>query len=67
MKIWTQARSWRGAEDQGFEVSTSRKGYPLVYRDEAFVTKAAHTTSDLRSQRNIIDALRRPGLIWPPR
>lgn len=56
----------KAAQAQGFEVRTSRKGYPLVYRDGTFVTKAAQTTSDRRSQRNLISALRRAGFIWPP-
>lgn len=56
----------REAERQGFETRTSGKGYTLIYRDGALVTKAAQTTSDWRSRRNLVAALRRAGFIWPP-
>lgn len=56
----------QAAERQGFEIRTSGKGYPLIYRDGEFVTKAAQTTSDQRSQKNLIAALRRAGFKWPP-
>ena len=51
---------------QGFDVRTSGKGYPLIYRDGAFVTKLAQTPSDWRSWKNGIAALRRAGFRWPP-
>lgn len=57
----------REAERQGFEVRTSGKGYPLIYRDGEFIAKAAQTTSDRRSTRNLIATLRRAGFIWPPK
>lgn len=56
----------RAAEKQGFEVRTSAKGYPMIYRDGAFVTKAAQTGSDQRGLKNLIAALRRHGFQWPP-
>lgn len=57
----------KAAQAQGFEVRTSRKGYPLVYTDDGkFVTKAAQTPSDRRGQRNLISALRKAGFTWPP-
>lgn len=55
------------AAKQGFEIRYSAKGYPLIYRDGAFVAKAAQTTGDRRSLLNLISALRRAGFTWPPR
>lgn len=57
----------REAERQGFEVRISRTGHPMVYRDGAFVAKAAGTPGDQRGLRNLIAALRRAGFAWPPR
>lgn len=53
---------------QGFTITTSRKGYPMVYgHNGEFVTQLAQTTSDWRSRRNAIAALRRHGFTWPPK
>lgn len=56
----------RAAEKQGFEIRTSAKGYPLIYRDGVFITKAAQTPGDHRGIKNLIGMLRRAGFVWPP-
>jgi len=56
----------RAAEKQGFEIRTSAKGYPMIYRDGVFITKTAQTPGDQRGLKNLIATLRRAGFKWPP-
>ena len=46
---------------QGYEIRISGKGYPMVYLDGTFVTKAAQTPSDRRGYKNMMATLRRSG------
>ncbi|MEU0515604.1 MULTISPECIES: hypothetical protein [Amycolatopsis] len=57
----------REAERQGFEIRTTKRGHPVVYRDGVFVTTYSGTPGDRRAIRNFIAALRRAGFIWPPK
>ena len=55
------------AEKQGFTVTIKSNGHAEVRKNGAFVAVAAGTTSDHRSLKNLIAALRRHGFVWPPR
>lgn len=56
----------KGLEDQGFEVSVTRKGHLMVYRDGELIATLAGTASDWRSIRNGLAPLKRAGFLWPP-
>jgi hypothetical protein len=52
------------AERQGFTVKTRKTGHHMVYGpDGSFVTTFAGTTSDWRSDKNGMSALKRAGFI----
>lgn len=57
----------KALEDQGFEVTTTRRGHLMVSRDGRVVAVFAGTASDWRSFRNSLAAARRAGFRWPPR
>lgn len=57
----------KALEEQGFEVSVTKKGHVLVTRDGEFVAMFSGSPSDWRSMRNGIAAARRSGFIWPPK
>lgn len=53
---------------QGFTVTRTAKGHWLVRNaDGEFVTTLAGTPSDNRGWKNALAALKRAGLIWPPK
>lgn len=54
------------AERQGFAVRRTRKGHFLVSKDGRPVVTAAGTPSDHRALANLLAALRRAGLQYPP-
>lgn len=56
----------RALEDQGFEVTTTRRGHLMVSRDGAVIATFSGTASDWRSIRNGLAPLRRAGFRWPP-
>lgn len=55
----------REAVRQGFDVTYSSKGHPLIRKDGRMVTTLSGSPSDIRSLRNAIAALRRAGFVWP--
>lgn len=57
----------KAAQAAGFETRTTKKGHIIVSKDGQRITTFAGTSSDRRSIRNGIAALRRAGLEWPPR
>lgn len=56
----------KALQEQGFEVTTTKKGHIAVYRDGRFVVMFAGTASDWRGLKNGIAAARRAGFRWPP-
>ncbi|MFD9061831.1 hypothetical protein ACFVZ3_09950 [Kitasatospora purpeofusca] len=50
---------------QGFEVTYSSKGHPMIRKDGRLVTTLSGSPSDVRALRNGIAALRRAGFVWP--
>lgn len=56
----------RALEEQGFDVTRTRKGHWQVFLDGIWVTTLPGTPSDWRSFRNALAAAKRAGFRWPP-
>jgi hypothetical protein len=56
----------RALEDQGFEITITRRGHVVVTRDGKMIATLAGTASDRRSLRNGLAYLKRAGFRWPP-
>lgn len=57
----------RALEDQGFEVTVTKRGHVIVTRDGEVITTFSGTASDWRSIRNGLAHARRAGFRWPPK
>ena len=57
----------RALEDQGFEVTVTKRGHIMVSRDGQMIATFAGTASDWRSIRNSLAPLKRAGFRWPPK
>ena len=55
----------KAAEAQGFTVTRTKNGHPRISKDGQWVTVLPGTTSDWRSRRNALAALRRAGFQGP--
>lgn len=60
-------RMLRALEEQGFEVTRTKRGHYEVRKDGRRVATMAGTPSDHRGIRNAIAYLRKAGFVWPPR
>ena len=57
----------KAAEDQGFEIKETSRGYLLFFKDGEFITRYPKTPSSSRTIKNVLADLRRAGLQYPPR
>jgi hypothetical protein len=57
----------RALEDQGFEVTVTKRGHVMVTREGTLIATFAGTASDWRSIRNGLAPLKRAGFRWPPK
>lgn len=57
----------RALEDQGFEVTVTKRQHVVVSRDGQVIATFSGTASDWRSIRNGLAPLRRAGFRWPPK
>lgn len=57
----------RALEDQGFEVTVTKRQHIVVTRDGQMIATFSGTASDWRSIRNGLAPLKRAGFRWPPR
>lgn len=53
-------------QNQGFTVTTTKKGRHSVHLDDTFVTTFAGSASDHRAIKNGLAYARRAGFVWPP-
>lgn len=57
----------KALEDQGFEVTVTKRGHVTVSRDGELIATFSGTASDWRSIRNGLAPLKRAGFRWPPK
>lgn len=52
---------------QGFTWDETKSGHPRAWKDGVFVATFSGTPGDVRGFRNSLAAMRRAGLVWPPK
>ena len=53
--------------EQDFEVTTTKRGHLVVFRDGELIATFSGTPSDGRSWKNSLAKCKRAGFDWPPR